>query len=96
MDHSKLTQIFLESLKEVLISANIHIDNLHLDMNIEKDLGLTSQDGLNLALTLEDKLGITFPPDYNPFIDDKTGKFLKLKEIIKRLPKFIQKSKQNV
>lgn len=96
MDDAKLTQIFIESLKEVLASANIQIENLTLDMNIEKDLGLTSQDGLNLALTLEDKLGISFPPDYNPFINDTTGKFLKLKDIIKKLPKIIEKSKQNV
>ena len=50
-----------------------------------RELGLTSQDGIELACLLSYKLGFEIPPEINPFKDDARRRPRRIGEIVNLL-----------
>ncbi|MBE0305418.1 acyl carrier protein [Leptospira interrogans] len=84
-----VTKIVLETMAEVVDPKIVDLTKIVPKSNVEKDLGLDSPKGLNFAMAIENRLNIELPATYNPFVDDKTKKFLNIEEIARRLTKHI-------
>ena len=70
MTRSEMSEIVYETLRQLCDTKEVEIAD---SCDPFDDLGLDSQDGIELACELSEKMGKLIPNDQNPFVDDKTG-----------------------
>jgi|GEM_PF-5867468 len=58
----------------ILMQRSGHAGQVSSDADVIRGLGLTSEDGVELACMLESALNIHIPHDANPLIDESTGR----------------------
>lgn len=88
----KIKQLLVISLKDLTELENIPDINDKTDINV--DLGLDSNDGLDFACDLSEKLGINIPAELNPFVDDDNQRYRLVGEIVEVLLRFLKSEEQ--
>lgn len=79
MTRNELSEVVYETLQQLCEIADVEITDA---CNPFEDLGLDSQDGIELACEISEKAGRLFPNDQNPFVDDLAGRVRTVGEII--------------
>ena len=65
-----------EKIKELIIEIiNCGEDEITLDTDLKEDLGMDSLDAMELAMSIEENLGVTIP-------EDKIGEMVYVKDIV--------------
>jgi hypothetical protein len=67
-------------------------DEIALDMDIKDDLGLDTDDGLDLVCSLEE-LGYDIPDDVNPLINDQESRANKVREVLEVMLKYAKEAR---
>lgn len=72
----------VSALQKFLQSVGLQGVELTGDLDLVRGLGLESDQGIDLALDLEDALGCKLPDDFNPIIHSSGERGMKLRELV--------------
>jgi acyl carrier protein len=78
-----------QTIRVFLVSKGHFVGKLDASSNLVADLGLESDEGLDLALEFEDVLGIQIPSDVNPIINEKKNRGSTVGELVSTLQSFV-------
>lgn len=86
LNRKKVRSVIIESLIEVLQGdGKGEIPAIDDKTDPLRDLGLDSEDGIEVACLLSYKLNFDIPPEVNPFIDDRRRRSRRIGEIVNLL-----------
>lgn len=78
-----------QTIRAFLLSKGHSVGRLDASSNLIADLGLESDEGLDLALEFEDALGIQIPSDVNPIINEKKNRGSTVGELVSTLQSYV-------
>ncbi len=87
MTLDKIKEIVVESIRQFLVSLGREVQEVNENMKPIGDLGLDSQDGIDLVCDLEE-VGFRIPNDVNPFVVEKGPCTRTVAEIAKLLQSY--------
>lgn len=91
MSTAEIRQGVVECLKEVLGDRNVL--DITDKMDPFKDLGLDSEDGVEIACALSEKFGYHIPDDVNPLVDDANHRGRRVGEIVALVDRLVSSSR---
>lgn len=91
LDRNEIRDCVIQSLREVLGNQQVDIDEQTDPM---RGLGLDSEDGVDFACTLSDKLKYEIPDKINPLVDDEQNRPRRVDEITDLVCKLLTERKE--
>jgi acyl carrier protein len=79
-----------DCLRKFLKSAGHEVPPLSDKTDLHLDLGLTSDEGLDLVLDLCELFEVNFPEDFNPVVHESGRRGMRLGELVHRVAEFLQ------
>jgi hypothetical protein len=79
-------------LKEFLESTGRPSKEFGDDTNLTRDLGLTSDEGIDFVLDLCRDLHVELPKEFNPFVHESGHRGLRVSEMIARVKTFVSRT----
>lgn len=76
-------QRFLRVLSDFFVTRNIEYDDFDFEKRLIEDYGLTSDQGIEIALVFETSLNVAFPESINPAINDEENRGRTIAELLK-------------
>ena len=92
MDRNEVRDYVIQSLKEIV--ADREVQPIDESTDPMRGLGLDSEDGVDLACTLSDKLNYDIPHKINPLVDDERSRPRRVDEIIDLVYKLLETNKE--
>jgi len=92
MDRNEVRVYVIQSLREVLADREVPLIEESTDPM--RGLGLDSEDGVDLACTLSDKLNFDIPHKINPLIDDEKKRPRRVGEIVDLVYEWLEPNKE--
>ena len=76
-------KMFLQVLSDFFVTRNIEHDDFDFDKRLIEDYGLTSDQGIEIALVFEKTLNVVFPESINPAVNDEERRGRTVAELLK-------------
>jgi hypothetical protein len=92
MDRNGVRDHVIQSLREIL--ADREVPPIDESTDPMWGLGLDSEDGVDLACTLSDKLHYDIPDKINPLVDDAKNRPRRVGEIVDLVHKLLDENKE--
>lgn len=78
-----------QTIRAFLASKGLSVGRLDASSNLIAELGLESDEGIDLALEFEDVLGIQIPSDVNPIINELKHRGSTIGELVSNLQTYV-------
>lgn len=97
-DHVPFTAVPVsEKVKKALVdffgSLGRDIDEINDDTDLIRGTGASSDEGVDFALDLVDKLRVEVPENFNPFVHPSGERGMKFRELVEHAERFVAASK---
>ena len=94
LETSEVPDAVRECLEDFFRSLNRDVPDFNDGTDLITGTGACSDEGVDFAIDLQDKLGVDVPNDFNPFVHESGRRGMRYGELVERAQRFVAAAKE--